>query len=59
MYELYSTKEKIYFLICGLIITSAIVWTTYIYYDTRVTHKMWAQTFTTPQEFWDIEKARR
>jgi len=52
MYELYSTKEKIYMLICGLIIALGIVYTTYIYFETRAINNEWHQTFTTPKEFW-------
>jgi len=28
MYELYSLKEKLYFLLCGLIIMGCVVWVT-------------------------------
>ena len=54
MYELYSTKEKIYMLICGLIIALGIIYTTYIYFEARKINNEWNQTFTTPKEFWKI-----
>jgi len=56
MYELYSKTEKIYMLICGLIIVAGVVYTTYIYFEARMINNEWNQTFTTPKEFWDIDK---
>ena len=52
MYELYSTTEKIYMLICGLIITLGIIYTTHIYFQARAINNEWHQTFTSPKEFW-------
>lgn len=52
MYELYSTTEKIYLFICGLIIAFGIIYTTYIYFEARKINNEWHQTFTTPKEFW-------
>jgi peptidoglycan/LPS O-acetylase OafA/YrhL len=52
MYELYSTKEKIYFFACGLIIALSIAWVTYLFFETRVERMAWDSEFTTPSEFW-------
>jgi hypothetical protein len=52
MYELYSRKEKIYFLICGLIIALSIVWVTHLFFETRVERMAWDQEFTTPEDYW-------
>jgi len=56
MYNLYSTKEKIYFSICGLIITLCLVWVTHIAFEYRQVRAEWNETFTTPEEFWIIER---
>jgi len=56
MYNLYSTKEKIYFSICGLIITLCLVWVTHITFEYRQVRAEWNETFTTPEEFWIIER---
>jgi len=56
MYNLYSTKEKIYFSICGLIITLCLVWVTHIAFEYRQANAEWNKVFTTPEEFWIIEK---
>ena len=52
MYELYSTTEKIYLFVCGLIIAFGIIYTNYIYFEARKINNEWHQTFTTPKEFW-------
>ncbi|MDA7798508.1 nucleoporin NDC1 [bacterium] len=52
MYELYSLKEKLYFLLCGLIIMGCVVWVTHIAWEYRVINQQWDQEFTTPKEFW-------
>ena len=59
MYELYNTKEKIYFTILGLIITSCLVYTTYIYFEYRQVRAEWNETFTTPKAFWEIPELNR
>lgn len=55
MFEFYTPLEKFYFLICGLIIVSAVVWVTHIYFEARVINLRWDKTFTTPSEFWNID----
>lgn len=52
MYELYSTLEKLYIFVCGLIIALGIIYTTYIYFEARHINNEWQQSFTTPKEFW-------
>jgi len=53
MYELYSLKEKLYFLLCGIIIVGCVVWVTHIAYHYRVINKQWEQEFVNPKEFWN------
>lgn len=52
MYDLYSKKEKIYFLICGILIALGLSITTYFYFKSRVISMQWEQSFTTPKEYW-------
>jgi hypothetical protein len=56
MYELYNTKEKLYFLLCGLIIISCVVWVTHIAWKYDRVSTEWDKNFTTPEQFWKIEK---
>jgi len=59
MYNLYSTKEKIYFSICGLIITLCLVWVTHITFEYRQVRAEWNETFTTPKAYWEIPELNR
>lgn len=52
MYELYSRKEKLYYLFCGIIIALSVVWVTYLFFETRAARVAWNEEFTTPKEFW-------
>ena len=54
----YSTTEKTYMLICGLLILSCVIYVTHIAWEHRVINQEWNKTFTTPQEFWQIEKKK-
>ena len=56
MYELYSTKEKVYFLLCGLLITACVIWVTHIAWKYDRVNEEWNKNFTTPEEFWIIER---
>ena len=56
MYELYSLKEKLYFLLCGLIIMGCVVWVTHIAWKYDRVNEEWNKNFTTPEEFWIIER---
>lgn len=54
----YSTTEKTYMLICGLLILSCVIYVTHIAWEHRAINQEWNKTFTTPQEFWQIEKKK-
>jgi len=54
MYEIYGRTEKILFLFLGMLIVSAVVYTTHLYLEYRVVNNMWTQTFNSPKEFWAV-----
>ena len=54
--HLFTKREKIYFLICGIIMTMCVVYVNHIYWEYRVVNAQWEQTFTSPKEFWVIER---
>ena len=52
----YIAQKKNYILVCGLIIVSCIVWVTHIAWKYDRVNEEWNKNFTTPAEFWKIEK---
>ena len=54
MYEIYSKTERRMFLALGLLIAFSIVYVTHLYFEYRVINNKWAETFTTPKEYWNV-----
>ena len=52
----FTKTEKIYFLICGIIIALCVGYVNHIFWEYRVVNAQWEQTFTSPKEFWVIER---
>ena len=52
----FTKREKIYFLICGIIIALCVGYVNHIFWEYRVTNLQWEETFTSPKEFWIIER---
>jgi len=51
----YFTKaQKLYMLGCGILVALALTWVTYLYFEYRVINQKWAETITTPQEYWSV-----
>ena len=59
MYEIYSLKERLMFLGLGILVVASTIYITNLYFEYRVINQQWEQTFTTPEEFWDIDKIRK
>ena len=49
----YTPLEKVYFLICGIIIALSVAYITHLYFEYRVVNATWETTFVSPAEFWD------
>lgn len=56
--EVYTPLERKLLWMLAIIITSALIWTTYIWWTYRVHSLHWEENFShmTPTEFWDINK---
>jgi peptidoglycan/LPS O-acetylase OafA/YrhL len=54
--HIFTTTDKIYMLLCGLIVAIAISWVTYVYFEYRVVNMKWTAEHgsKSPSEFWDI-----
>ena len=58
MYEIYSLKERLMYLGLGVLVVASAIYITNLYFEYRVINQQWEQTFTTPEEFWNIDKSR-
>ena len=54
--NIFTKRDKIYFLICGIIIALCVVYVNHIYWEYRVVNAQWNATFTSPETFWIIQR---
>jgi hypothetical protein len=54
----FTKGQKIYFLICGILVVLSFVWVNYIFWEYRNINQEWNNTFVSPKEFWDINRTR-
>jgi hypothetical protein len=52
----FTRAQKIYFLICGIIIALTMAYVTHIWFEYRLVSAEWDRTFESPETFWIIEK---
>lgn len=52
----FTRAQKIYFLICGIIIALTMAYVTHIWFEYRLVNAEWNRTFESPETFWIIEK---
>ena len=52
----FTKGQKIYMLICGIIIALCFAWVTYIYFEYRAVNAEWNATFTSTETFWIIQR---
>jgi len=50
----YTKNFKKIMLGLGLFVAVAIGYVTYLSFETRVINQQWAETFTTPKEYWSV-----
>ena len=51
--HVYSKTEKLYFLICGIIVAVCVSYVTHLYFEYRVVNATWETTFVSPAQFWN------
>ena len=52
----FTRGQKIYFLICGIIIALCVGYVNHIFWEYRVVNQEWNETFVSPETFWLIER---
>ena len=59
MFTDFTKFQKLYLLMCGLIVAIALSWVTYVYMEYRVVNMQWEEKFggMTPSQIWDIPTA--
>jgi hypothetical protein len=50
--HIFTRAEKMYILVCGLIVALGVAYITHLYFEYRVEHALWQTTFVSPKEFW-------
>lgn len=56
----FNKKEKLYFIVCGLLIAFSIIWVVNVYMEYRVVQLSWEEKGfheMSPSQFWDIPTA--
>lgn len=50
--HIFTPMQKLYMLVCGIIICLAISYITFLYFEYRLVNGAWNTTFVSPKEFW-------
>jgi hypothetical protein len=49
----YTPLQKVYFLVCGIIVALTVAYITHLYFEYRVVNATWETTFVSPAAFWE------